>query len=158
MQKQLESGLLTMEQAEAMLEEQKLKEKEDSLKSEIDGLIALKQTYLRGDTIDTIRSRIELAVTSKSESEKQLEQFKTDLKNYQGLLPKLHDYNQAMSLYTTAQRQLEQLEAQRSHIDTIAEHKALYEQYGASIKLYDKAVALDVKETFLNDLKQCRQS
>ena len=47
-----------------------------------------------------------------------------------------------MSLYTTAQRQLEQLEQQRTHIDTIAEHKALYEQYNASIKLYDKAVAL----------------
>lgn len=138
--------------------ETKLKEKMDSLKDEIDGLIRLEQTYLHGDTIDTIKSRIELAVTSKGESEKQLEQFKSDLKNYQDLLPKLHDYNQAMSLYTTAQRQLGQLEQQRTHIDTIAEHKALYEQYSASIKLYDKAVALqqslDNAEAELKKLQQ----
>ena len=138
--------------------ETKLKEKQDSLKSDIDSLIALEQAYLHGDTIDTIKSRIELAVASKDESEKQLEQFKTDLKNYQELLPKLHDYNQAMSLYTTAQRQLEQLEQQRTHIDTIAEHKVLYEQYSVSIKLYDKAVALkqslDNAEAELKKLQQ----
>lgn len=138
--------------------EQRLKEKEDSLKNEIDGLIALEQTYLRGNTLDTIRSRIELAVTAKSDNEKQLEQFKADLKNYQELLPKLHDYNQAMSLYTTAQRQREQLEQQRTHIDTIAEHKALYEQYDVSIKLYDKAVAvkqsLDNAEAEIKKLQQ----
>lgn len=122
--------------------EQRLKEKTDAIKTEIDSLIQLEQTFLHGDTIDTIKSRIELAESSKATNEKQLQQYQTDLQTYQELLPKLHDYNQAMSLYTTAQHQLEQLEQQRTHINTIAEHKVLYEQYNASIKLYDKAVAL----------------
>lgn len=122
--------------------ETKLKEKQDSLKSEIDSLIALEQAYLHGDTIDTIKSRIELAESSKQTNEDQLKKYQDDLQTYQELLPKLQEYNRLSHLYTTAQDQLRQLELQRSHIDTIAEHKAYYEQYNASIKLYDKAVAL----------------
>lgn len=122
--------------------ETKLKEKQDSLKNEIDSLIQLEQAYLHGDTIDTIKSRIELAESSKQANEDQLKQYQTDLQTYQELLPKLQEYNRLLHLYTTAQNQLKQLEQQRTHIDTIAEHKALYEQYSVSIKLYDKAVAL----------------
>lgn len=123
--------------------ETKLKEKMDSLKDEIDGLITLEQTYLHGDTIDTIKSRIELAVASKDANEKQLEQFNQSLADYQQLLPKLHDYNQAMSLYTAAQQSLAKLEQQRVYIDDIARKRALYEQYADKIKLYDKSVALE---------------
>ena len=138
--------------------EQKLKEKMDSLKDEIDGLIRLEQTYLHGDTIDTIKSRIELATVAKGADEKQLEQFNQNLADLQLLLPKLHDYNQAMSLYTAAQQSLAKLEQQRVYIDGIAERKALYEQYADNIKLYDKSVALqqslDNAETEIKNLQQ----
>lgn len=138
--------------------EQRLKEKMDSLKDEIDGLIRLEQTYLHGDTVDTIKSRIELATASKSENEQRLEQCNADLATYQELLPKLHDYNQAMSLYTAAQQSLAKLEQQRSYIDGIAERKALYEQYADNIKLYDKSVALkqslDNAEAEIKNLQQ----
>ncbi len=122
--------------------ETKLKEKQDSLKNEIDSLIALEQAYLHGDTVDTIKSRIELAESSKQANEDQLKKYQDDLRTYQELLPKLQEYNRLSHLYTTAQDQLRQLEQQRGHIDTIAVNKGYYEQYNASIKLYDKAVAL----------------
>lgn len=122
--------------------ETKLKEKQDNLKNEIDSLIQLEQAYLHGDTIDTIKSRIELAEASKQANEDQLKQYQNDLQTYQELQPKLQEYNRLLHLYTTAQNQLKQLEQQRTHIDTIAVNKAYYEQYSASIKLYDKAVAL----------------
>lgn len=138
--------------------ETKLKEKQDSLKSEIDSLIALEQAYLHGDTIDTIKSRIELAESSKQANEDQLKQYQNDLQTYTELLPKLQEYNRLQHVYTTAQNQLRQLEQQRTHIDTIAQNKAYYEQYSATIKLYDKAVALkqslDNAETEIKKLQQ----
>lgn len=138
--------------------ETKLKEKQDSLKNEIDSLIQLEQAYLHGDTIDTIKSRIELAESSKQANEDQLKQYQNDLQTYQELQPKLQEYNRLLHLYTTAQNQLKQLEQQRTHIDTIAQNKAYYEQYCASIKLYDKAVALqqslDNAETEIKKLQQ----
>ena len=138
--------------------ETKLKEKQDSLKNEIDSLIQLEQAYLHGDTIDTIKSRIELAESSKQANEDQLKQYQNDLQTYQELQPKLQEYNRLLHLYTTAQNQLKQLEQQRTHIDTIAANKAYYEQYSASIKLYDKAVALqqslDNAETEIKKLQQ----
>lgn len=138
--------------------ETKLKEKQDSLKNEIDSLIQLEQAYLHGDTIDTIKSRIELAESSKQANEDQLKQYQNDLQTYQELQPKLQEYNRLLHLYTTAQNQLKQLEQQREHVNTIAEHKALYEQYSATIKLYDKAVALkqslDNAETEIKKLQQ----
>ena len=138
--------------------EQRLKEKTDAIKAEIDSLIQLEQAYLHGDTIDTIKSRIELAESSKQANEDQLKQYQTDLQKYTELLPKLQEYNRLQHVYTAAQNQLRQLEQQRTHIDTIAEHKALYEQYSATIKLYDKAVvlkqSLDNAETEIKKLQQ----
>ena len=138
--------------------EQRLKERVDSLKAEIDTSLQLEQTYLHGDTIDTIKSRITLTETGKAENETLLAQYQTKLQQYQDLQPKLQQYNMQMHLYTTAQTQLKQLEQQRQHIDDIATKKTLYEQYADTIKLYDKSVAvktaIDNAETEIKKLQQ----
>ena len=59
--------------------EQKMKEKTDALKAEIDSLTQVEMTFLHGDTIETIKSRIELAEASKVDNEKQLQQYQADL-------------------------------------------------------------------------------
>jgi exonuclease SbcC len=138
--------------------EQRLKERVDSLKNEIDNSLQLEQTYLHGDTIDTIKSRITMTETGKVENETILKQYQTELQQYQDLQPKLQQYNMQMHLYTTAQTQLKQLEQQRQHIDDIAHKKALYAQYADSIKLYDKSVAvktaIDNAEAEITKLQQ----
>lgn len=138
--------------------DQRLKTKVDTLKSEIDNTLQLEQAYLRGESLDTIKSRIELTKQAKTENEQRLEQYQADLQEYQILQPKLHEYNRQMQLYTAAQAELNRLEQQRDYIDRIAVKKALYEQYAETIKLYDKSIAvkqsLDSAEAEIKTLQQ----
>lgn len=127
--------------------EQRFKEKCDDYKQQIDGFIRLEQTYLHGETVDTIKSRIELAVAGKADNDKQLQEYRTELAVNQELLPKLHDYNMKLQLWNAAQAKLAKLQEQYTQIERIQLYKSYWEQYKNNIILHDKSVALNKEIT-----------
>lgn len=123
--------------------EQRFKTKVDSYKQEIDNIGTLEQTFLAGQSLESIKSRIATSEQDKQDAETRVDTYNTELTELQVMLPELHTYESQRQAYDKAQQELQRLEQLKPHIDKLLETKEYVNKYKQNIVMYDKSVSLN---------------
>lgn len=130
--------------------EQRMKVKVDTLKQELDNIGTLEQTFLAGQSLESIKSRIATSETDLQDANNRVDEYNAEITNLQAMLPELHNYESQRQAYERAQDELRRLDNLKPHIDKILENKAYVDKYKHTIELYDKSVAIN---TEINDAR-----